>query len=183
MPSHHFNGVCCYLFQIIFQSYNNCLIAKLFQGVFCHDITKLLKLAQNDMVLFYFLKNVLLCPPNLFIHPPSLPTGDALAPPFLLVASMLAPPASVYAGLRHCRHCVCLTVQFKTFFLKCWQPGFQRRPVFWECSYTSRLSTIGVVVRHSVLYWYFTAKHTWMFTSEAPVAPCHQLVLLLVYMI
>ena len=54
MPSHHFNGLCCYLFQIIFQSHNNCLITKLFQGVFCHDITKLLKLAQNDMVLFYF---------------------------------------------------------------------------------------------------------------------------------
>ena len=102
-----------------------------------------------------------------------------------------SPPRRLNAGTSsqclcrpaYCRHCVCLTVQLKTFFLKCWQPCFQRRPVFWECSYTSRLSTIGVVVRHSVLYWYFTAKHTWMFTSEAPVAPCHQLVLLLVYMI
>ena len=69
-------------------------------------ITKLLKLAQNDMVVFYVLKNVLLCPPS-----PS--TGDALAPPPLLVASMLAPPASAYAGLRNC---VWLTVKFKTFF-------------------------------------------------------------------
>ena len=85
----------------------------MFQGVFFHDITKLLKLAQNDMVLFYFLKNVLLCFSNLSPPPPSTPTGDALAPPFLLVASMLAPPASAYAGPRYC---LCLTVKFKTFF-------------------------------------------------------------------
>ena len=67
--------------------------------MFClrHYITKLLKLAQNDMVLFYFFKNVLVCPPNLSLPPPLSSTGEALAPPPLLVASMLAPPASAYA--------------------------------------------------------------------------------------
>ena len=88
-------------------------MTKLFQGVFCHDITKLLKLAQNDMVLFYFLKNVLVCLPNLSIPPSLPPTGGALALTLPLVASMLAPPASASAGLRYC---VCLTVKFNTFF-------------------------------------------------------------------
>ena len=98
MPSHHFNGLCCYLFQIIFQSHNNCLITKLSQGVFCYDITKLLKLAQNDMVLFYFAQKCF-----------GVPSKPRPPPPLPLVASMLAPPASVYAGLWYCP---CLTVKF-----------------------------------------------------------------------
>ena len=70
MSSHHFNGQCCYLHQIIFQSHNNCLITKLFQGGFvCHDITKLLKLAQNDMVLFYFFFKMFWCALQTSLHP------------------------------------------------------------------------------------------------------------------
>ena len=122
MSSHHFNGQCCYLHQIIFQSHNNCLITKLFQGVFCHDITKLLKLAQNDMVLFYFLKMfwcALQTSPHL-LHPQQ---EEHWHSPFPLVASMLAPPASAYASPRYC---LCLTDKnSRLFFLKCWQP--------WQC--------------------------------------------------
>ena len=119
MPSHHFNGQCCYLFQKIFQSQNSCFITKLFQGVFYlrHDITKRLKLAQNGTVLFYFFKNVLVrfanLSPPLLPPPPSLPQREEHwhSP----VTSMLAPPASAYAGLRYR---LCLTVEFKTFFPK-----------------------------------------------------------------
>ena len=101
MPSHHFNGQGCYLFQIIFQSHNNCLITKLFQGVFCHDITKLLTLAQNDVVLFYFGQKCFGVPSKPLPPPSFTPNGRSTGtPPLPLVTSMLAPPASV-CGIAH----------------------------------------------------------------------------------
>ena len=66
--------------------------------MFCRDITKLLKLAQNDMVLFYFLK-MFWCGLQTSPHPLLYPQREEHWPsPFPLVASMLAPPASAYAA-------------------------------------------------------------------------------------
>ena len=119
MPSHHFNGQCCYMFQIIFQSHYNCLIRKLFQGVFClrHYITKLLKLAQSGMALFYFLKNPLVCSPNRSPPPPPLPTEGALA--------LLPSPQCWHlqpVPMRACGIVYAWQLNSRLFFLKCWQP-------------------------------------------------------------
>ena len=120
MSSHHFNDQCCYLHQIIFLSHNTCLITKLFQGVFCHDITKLLKLAQNDMVLFYFFLKCFGVLSKSLPTPPSPPTGGALAlppSPSLPQCWHLQPVPMQACGIAYAWQ-----LNSRLSFLKSWQP-------------------------------------------------------------